>query len=255
MFFDNLEIPEENLIGREGAGFKYILDGLNAERTLIAAECIGDAYWFVDKARKYASERVVFNRPIGQNQGIQHPLAERWMYLESAWMMAMRAAALYDAGKPCGAEANSAKFLGGRAGHDACWQAIATHGGMGYAKEYHVERLLREVTITRIAPITEQLILSFVAEMDATIRNIHETANTTETLANEVSENARLGREAVNETVDGIRTAQEATRIRFACGGVCIAHDGKQPVGTRRVTHVSDASSAGVGSRCGNCGD
>ena len=107
---------------------------------------------------------MVFDRPIGQNQGIQHPLAERWMYLESAWLMVMKGAALYDAGRPCGAEANSAKFLAARASHDACWQAIATHGGFGYAREYHVERLYRESAINRLAPITEQLILSFVAE-------------------------------------------------------------------------------------------
>jgi alkylation response protein AidB-like acyl-CoA dehydrogenase len=116
------------------------------------------------RAANYARERVVFDQPIGQNQGIQHPLAENWMYLESAWQMAMRAAWLYDRDKPCGAEAKAAKFLGARAGHDAAWQAIATHGGFGYAKEYHVERLFREVAITRLAPITEQLILSFIAE-------------------------------------------------------------------------------------------
>ena len=118
----------------------------------------------LDRAAKYARERIVFDRPIGQNQGIQHPLAERWMYLESASLMLDKAADLYDAGKPCGAEANAGKFLGARAGYDACLQAVLTHGGFGYAKEYHVERLLREVTITRIAPVTEQLIQSFIAE-------------------------------------------------------------------------------------------
>jgi acyl-CoA dehydrogenase len=131
---------------------------------LIAVEAIGIGQDALRRAARYARERVVFDRPIGQNQGIQHPLAERWAYLESAWLMAMRAAQLYDSGQPCGAEANAAKFLGARAGHDAAWQAIATHGGFGYAKEYHVERLYREVAVTRLAPITEQLILSYLAE-------------------------------------------------------------------------------------------
>jgi acyl-CoA dehydrogenase len=164
VFIDGLFIPEADRIGEEGRGFAYLLDSLNPERILIGAEAIGIGQDALSRAARYARERVVFDRPIGQNQGVQHPLAERWMYLESAWLMAMRAAALYDAGQPCGAEANSAKFLGARAGHDACWQAIATHGGFGYAREYHVERLYREVAITRIAPITEQLILSYVAE-------------------------------------------------------------------------------------------
>jgi acyl-CoA dehydrogenase len=164
IFIDGLFIPDEDRIGEEGRGFSYILDSLNPERVLIAVEAIGIGQDALRRASNYAKERIVFDRPIGQNQGIQHPLAERWMYLESAYLMAMRAAELYDAGKPCGAEANSAKFLGARAGHDAALQAVLTHGGFGYAKEYHVERLLREVTITRIAPITEQLILSFIAE-------------------------------------------------------------------------------------------
>jgi acyl-CoA dehydrogenase len=164
IFIDGLFIPDADRIGEEGKGFSYILDSLNPERVLIAAEAIGIGQDALRRASKYARERIVFDRPIGQNQGIQHPLAERWMYLESAWLMTMRAAALYDAGTPCGAEANSAKFLGARAGYDACLQAVLTHGGFGYAREYHVERLLREVLITRIAPITEQLILSFVAE-------------------------------------------------------------------------------------------
>lgn len=164
IFIDGLFIPEEDRIGEEGKGFNYILHSLNPERVLIAVEAIGIGQDALRRATAYARDRVVFDRPIGQNQGIQHPLAERWMYLESAWLMAMRAAALYDAGLPCGAEANSAKFLGARAGHDACWQAIATLGGFGYAKEYHVERLYREVAVTRLAPITEQLILSFIAE-------------------------------------------------------------------------------------------
>lgn len=164
IFIDGLFIPEEDRIGEEGKGFSYLLHSLNPERILIAAEAIGLGRDALRRASQYARERVVFDRPIGQNQGIQHPLAERWMYLESAWQMAMRAAQLYDSDLACGAEANAAKFLGARAGHDACWQAIATHGGFGYAKEYHVERLYREVAITRIAPITEQLIMSFIAE-------------------------------------------------------------------------------------------
>jgi acyl-CoA dehydrogenase len=164
IFIDGLFIPESDRIGEEGKGFSYILHSLNPERILIAVEAIGIGQDALRRAAKYARERVVFDRPIGQNQGIQHPLAENWMYLESAWQMAMRAAWLYDRDKPCGAEANAAKFLGARAGHDAAWQAIMTHGGFGYAKEYHVERLFREVSITRLAPITEQLILSFIAE-------------------------------------------------------------------------------------------
>jgi len=164
IFIDGLFIPDEHRIGQEGKGFSYILDSLNPERVLIAVEAIGIGQDALRRATKYARERIVFDRPIGQNQGIQHPLAEKWMYLESAYLMAMKAAELYDSGQPCGAEANSAKFLGARAGYEACLQAVLTHGGFGYAKEYHVERLLREVTITRIAPITEQLILSFIAE-------------------------------------------------------------------------------------------
>jgi acyl-CoA dehydrogenase len=164
IFIDGLFVPEEDRIGEEGRGFSYILHSLNPERVLIAAEAVGIGHDALSRATRYARERIVFDRPIGQNQGIQHPLAERWMYLEAAWLMAMKAAELYDRGLPCGAEANSAKFLAARAGHDAAWQAIATHGGFGYAKEYHVERLYREVAITRLAPITEQLILSFIAE-------------------------------------------------------------------------------------------
>jgi acyl-CoA dehydrogenase len=164
VFIDGLFVPDEDLIGEAGKGFSYILHSLNPERILVAAEAIGIGQDALRRATRYARERIVFDRPIGQNQAIQHPLAERWMYLESAWLMAIRAAELYDAGLPCGAEANSAKFLGARAGHDACWQSIATHGGYGYAREYHVERLYREVAITRLAPITEQLILSFIAE-------------------------------------------------------------------------------------------
>lgn len=164
IFIDGLFIPEGDRIGDEGKGFSYILHSLNPERILIAAEAIGIGEDALRRGVNYARERIVFDRAIGQNQGIQHPLAERWMYLRSAWLMAMHAAQLYDTGQACGAEANAAKFLGARAGHDAAWQALATHGGFGYAKEYHVERLYREVAITRIAPITEQLILSFIAE-------------------------------------------------------------------------------------------
>ncbi|MCV9936915.1 acyl-CoA/acyl-ACP dehydrogenase [Boseaceae bacterium BT-24-1] len=164
VFIDDVFIPDEDRVGEEGKGFTYLLDSLNPERILIAVEAIAIGQDALGRAARYARERNVFGRPIGQNQGIQHPLAERWLALEAAWLMAMKAAALYDAGKPCGAEANGAKFLGARAGYDACLQAVLTHGGMGYAKEYQVERLLREVLVTRIAPISEQLILSFIAE-------------------------------------------------------------------------------------------
>ncbi|MBV8103547.1 MAG: acyl-CoA/acyl-ACP dehydrogenase [Hyphomicrobiales bacterium] len=164
IFIDGLFVPEEDRIGEEGKGFSYILHSLNPERVLIAVEAIGIGQDALRRATRYAKERVVFDRPIGQNQGIQHPLAEKWMYLEAAWLMAMRAAELYDTGRPCGAEANSAKFLGARAGHEAAWQAVMTHGGFGYAKEYHVERLYREASLTRLAPITEQLIMCFIAE-------------------------------------------------------------------------------------------
>jgi len=164
IFIDGLFIPESDRIGEEGKGFSYILHSLNPERLLVASEAIGIGQDALRRATQYARERIVFDRPIGQNQGIQHPLAERWMALEAAWTMVMKGAWMYDNHQPCGAEANTAKFLGARAGHDACTQAVLTHGGFGYAKEYHVERLLREVTITRIAPVTEQLILSFIAE-------------------------------------------------------------------------------------------
>ena len=164
IFIDGLFIPDADRVGEEGKGFGYILHSLNPERLLVAAEAIAMGQDALGRAAKYARERVVFDRPIGQNQGIQHPLAERWMALEAAWGMVMKGAWLYDQHQPCGAEANAAKFLGARAGYDSCLQAVLTHGGFGYAKEYHVERLLREVTITRIAPVTEQLILSFIAE-------------------------------------------------------------------------------------------
>jgi acyl-CoA dehydrogenase len=164
LFIDDLFIPDQDLIGEEGRGFYYLLDGLNPERVLIAVEAIGIGQDALRRATTYARERVVFGRPIGQNQGIQHPLAECWINLEAALLMAERAADLYDAGEPCGAEANSAKLLGSRAGHQACLQAVLSMGGMGYAKEFHVERLMREVLVTRIGPITDQLILNYIGE-------------------------------------------------------------------------------------------
>ncbi|WP_332689947.1 acyl-CoA dehydrogenase family protein [Bosea sp. (in: a-proteobacteria)] len=164
LFIEGFEIPVEDRIGEEGRGFEYILHGMNPERVLIAAEAIGLGQLALAKATAYAKERVVFNRPIGQNQAIQHPLARNWMELEAAWLMVMRAASEYDAGLPCGASANAAKYLAGEAGFDACQQAVMTHGGFGYAKEFHVERYLREVLIPRIAPISPQLVLCFIAE-------------------------------------------------------------------------------------------
>lgn len=164
VFIDGLFIPEADRIGEEGKGFHYLLDSLNPERILVGIEAIGVGRDALDRAARYARERVVFGRPIGKNQGIQHPLAEAWTYLESAYWMCLRAAFLYDSGKPCGAEANAAKFLSGRAAFDACTKAVLTHGGMGYAREFQVERLFRESILPRIAPVTEQLILSFIAE-------------------------------------------------------------------------------------------
>ena len=164
IFFDNLEIPVENLIGEEGKGFKYILDGLNAERTLIAAECIGDGYWFVDRARKYANERVVFGRPIGRNQGVQFPIAADYIEIEAANLMRFRACDLFDAGQPCGAEANMAKYLAAKASFEAANNCIQTHGGFGFACEYDVERKFRETRLYQVAPISTNLILSYVAE-------------------------------------------------------------------------------------------
>lgn len=164
VFIDDLFIPDSDRVGEEGRGFYYLLDSLNPERILIAVEAIGIGQDALARAARYARERSVFNRPIGKNQAIQHPLAECWINLEAAYLMAMKAATLFDSGEPCGAEANGAKFLGARAGHEACMQAVLTHGGMGYAKEYQVERLLREVLITRLAPVSEQMILSFIAE-------------------------------------------------------------------------------------------
>ena len=164
LFFDNLEIPEENLIGEEGKGFKYILTGLNAERALIAAECIGDGYWFTDRVTKYVSEREVFGRPIGQNQGVQFPIAEAFIEIEAANLMRYRACALYDAGKPCGAEANMAKYLAAKASWEAANACIQFHGGFGFAAEYDVERKFRETRLYQVAPISTNLILSYVAE-------------------------------------------------------------------------------------------
>ena len=164
VFFDNLEIPAENLIGEEGKGFKYILDGLNAERALIAAECIGDAYWCIDRARKYANERVVFGRPIGQNQGIQFPIAQAFIETEAANLMRFKACELFDAGKPCGAEANMAKHLAAKASFEAADICLQTHGGFGFACEYDVERKFRETRLYQVAPISSNLIYSYVAE-------------------------------------------------------------------------------------------
>ncbi len=164
VFFDGLPVPEEDRLGEEGKGFEYILHGMNPERILIAAESVGLGRCALKRAAGYAKERIVFNRPIGKNQGIQHPLAANWMALEAANLMVFKAAWLYDQGKPSGAEANAAKYLAGEAGFDACQQAVMTHGGFGYAKEYHVERYLRESLVGRIAPVSPQLILCFIAE-------------------------------------------------------------------------------------------
>ncbi|WP_428852788.1 acyl-CoA dehydrogenase family protein [Imbroritus primus] len=164
LFFDNLEVPAENLIGEEGKGFKYILDGLNAERTLIAAECIGDGYWFIDKVTKYVNERVVFGRPIGQNQGVQFPIARAYTNIEAANLMRFKAAALFDAQKPCGTEANMAKLLAADASWEAANACLQFHGGFGFAAEYDVERKFRETRLYQVAPISTNLILSYVAE-------------------------------------------------------------------------------------------
>ena len=164
VFFDELEIPAENLIGEEGKGFRYILDGLNAERTLIAAECIGDGWWFVEKARRYANQRIVFDRPIGKNQGVQFPIAESYIELEAANLMRFKACELFDAGKPCGAEANMAKYLAAKASFEAANVCLQTHGGFGFAAEYDVERKFRETRLYQVAPISTNLILSYVAE-------------------------------------------------------------------------------------------
>ena len=164
LFFDGLPVPPEDRIGEEGKGFQYILHGMNPERILIAAEAIGTGRAALARAARYARERIVFGRPIGRNQAIQHPLARCWAELEAANLMMLKAAALYDAGKQCGVEANAAKYLAAEAGFSACETAVMTHGGMGYAKEFHVERYLREIMIARIAPVSRELILSHIAE-------------------------------------------------------------------------------------------
>jgi acyl-CoA dehydrogenase len=164
LFIDGLEIPVEDRIGEEGQGFKYILHGMNPERVLLAAEAVGVGRIALQKAADYARERVVFDRPIGQNQSIQHPLAENWVELEAAQLLTMRAAWLYDNGKECGAEANAAKYFAAEAGFRACERAVLTHGGMGYSKEFHVERYMREIMIPRIAPVSREMILSHIAE-------------------------------------------------------------------------------------------
>lgn len=164
MFFEDLEVPVENLIGEEGKGFRYILDGMNAERILIAAECIGDGRWFVERASKYATERVVFDRPIGQNQGIQFPIAQAHVHVQAADLMRYRAAELFDAGTPCGAEANMAKLLAADASWEAANAALQTHGGFGFTEEYDIERKFRETRLYQVAPISTNLILSYVSE-------------------------------------------------------------------------------------------
>jgi acyl-CoA dehydrogenase len=164
LFFENLEIPVENLIGEEGKGFKYILDGLNAERTLIAAECIGDGYWFIDKVTKYVNERIVFGRPIGQNQGVQFPIAKAYVNLEAANLMRYKACELFDAHQPCGAQANMAKMLAADASWEAANACLQFHGGFGFACEYDVERKFRETRLYQVAPISTNLVLSYVAE-------------------------------------------------------------------------------------------
>lgn len=164
LFFDELEIPVENLIGEEGKGFRYILDGLNAERTLIAAECIGDGYWFVDRATQYAKERVVFDRPIGKNQGVQFPIAESCIEVEAANLMRWKACALFDAKLPCGSESNMAKYLAAKASWEAANVCMQTHGGFGFASEYDIERKFRETRLYQVAPISTNLILSYTAE-------------------------------------------------------------------------------------------
>jgi len=164
LFFEDFEIPVEDRLGEEGRGFEYILHGMNPERILVAAEAVGLGHCAISRAAGYAKTRIVFNRPIGKNQAIQHPLAKNWMELEAAWLMTLSAAWQYDQGLPCGPSANAAKYLAGEAGFHACEQAVMTHGGFGYAKEFHVERYLRESLIPRIAPVSRELILSFIAE-------------------------------------------------------------------------------------------
>jgi acyl-CoA dehydrogenase len=164
LFFDNLEIPVENLIGEEGKGFRYILDGLNAERALIAAECIGDGYWFIDRVSAYVKDRIVFGRPIGQNQGVQFPIARAYVNVEAASLMRYEACRLYDANLPCGTQANMAKLLAADASWEAANACLQFHGGFGFACEYDVERKFRETRLYQVAPISTNLILSYVAE-------------------------------------------------------------------------------------------
>jgi len=164
LFFENLEIPEENLIGQEGMGFKYILDGLNAERTLIAAECIGDGYWFIERVSRYAKDRVVFGRPIGQNQGVQFPIADAYIEVEAANLMRFKACELFDAHQPCGAEANMAKYLAAKASWEAANVCIQYHGGFGFACEYDVERKFRETRLYQVAPVSTNMVYSYIAE-------------------------------------------------------------------------------------------
>ena len=166
VFYDGLEIPVENRIGEEGKGFRYILDSLNPERVLNAAEVIGIGRRALDKASQYAAERVVFGRPIGKNQSIAHPLAEAWSQLYAAELMTLHAAEMYDKGEPCGAQANAAKYLAADAGFLACDRALRTHGGMGYATEYHVERYFRECVACQIAPVSREMILNFLSERE-----------------------------------------------------------------------------------------
>ena len=164
LFFENLEIPAENLIGEEGKGFKYILDGLNAERTLIAAECIGDGYWFIDRVTQYVKERNVFGRPIGQNQGVQFPIADAYMEVEAANLMRYKACDLFDRGEACGAEANMAKYLAAKASWEAANACLQFHGGFGFAHEYDIERKFRETRLYQVAPISTNLIYAYIAE-------------------------------------------------------------------------------------------
>jgi acyl-CoA dehydrogenase len=164
LFFDNLEIPTENLIGEEGQGFKYILTGLNAERTLIAAECIGDGYWFIEKVSEYAKQRIVFGRPIGQNQGVQFPIAESYIEIEAANLMRFEACRRFDEGLECGTQANMAKYLAAKASWEAANACLQFHGGFGFACEYDVERKFRETRLYQVAPISTNLILSYIAE-------------------------------------------------------------------------------------------
>jgi alkylation response protein AidB-like acyl-CoA dehydrogenase len=164
VFFDNVKVPAENLVGEEGKGFRYILSGMNAERILIAAECIGDAKWFIDRATAYAKERVVFDRPIGRNQGVQFPIAKAYVNMRAAELMMREAASLYEAGRDCGAEANMAKLLAADASNEAANVCIQTHGGFGFAEEYDIERKFRETRLYQVAPISTNLILSYLAE-------------------------------------------------------------------------------------------